>query len=136
MPTPSLCWTLCPLEGGRVSLTRTTRRLGSSPRYASGPLSSLLLVKLIYIDVGGAQHCKNIQSQGSGKAVWLRFGVDMNYWQSDDGGHKYSGNADDFKKAWKVLAKALKETSPDTKLLWTPAASSVPAPFRYPAKTS
>lgn len=47
----------------------------------------------------------------------------MNYWQSNDGGKKYSGGPDDFKKAWKVMATALKELSPDTKLLWTPAAS-------------
>lgn len=59
------------------------------------------------------------------KTVWLRFGIDMNYYQSDDGGHKYAGSADDFKKAWKVMAKALQDNSPDTKLIWTPAASSV-----------
>ena len=43
----------------------------------------------------------------TGKPVWLRFAADMNWYQSDEGEHKYKGKAEDFQKAWNVMSDAL-----------------------------
>lgn len=43
----------------------------------------------------------------TGKPVWLRFAADMNWYMSEAGGKKYKGKAEDFQKAWKIMAAAI-----------------------------
>ncbi|GAA5946970.1 hypothetical protein JCM10213_002917 [Rhodosporidiobolus nylandii] len=52
-----------------------------------------------------------------GKEVWLRFGHEVNYYQTDG---TYQGNVNDFKLGWAVMAKARKDLAPEVKMWFTP----------------
>lgn len=67
-----------------------------------------------------AKVCNDIYKT-HGIEVWLRFAHEMNWYQVDG---TYTGGVSDFQTGWKVLAKAIEEHAPETKLWWSPNVGS------------
>lgn len=61
-------------------------------------------------------------------AVALRFGHEANWYQRTG---EYPGSARDFKEAWAVVAKAVRDLAPDVLLHWTPNVSTMAEYKKY-----
>ena len=55
----------------------------------------------------------------AGLTVFLRFGHEMNYYDSQDAGYVYTGSAEEFTTAWGVVAAAVKDIA-GVYMYWSP----------------